>query len=200
MIFIVTNIDWLYNQSMGRKSLRNERRAQITAAFARVLAQHGYAGATMIAVAEEAGLSPGLLHHHFKDKREMLIELLQTLLIDFRRNMVERTPGKGASIEAYIDTALKLDEKANAIAAKCWVSILAEGLREKGLLDKIKSHLDAEIQVIETLSQGSLNTEKSSALLAFILGSLVFGAFAPKRASGFAAPMGKHFAQSMRRT
>ena len=176
---------------MGRKSLKIERRAEITRAFARVLAQHGYAGATIVAVAEEANLSPGLLHHHFKDKREMLLELLSTLLADFRKNLVERGSGKAPSLESYIDATLKLDERADAIAAKCWVGILAEGLKDKALMDKIKHHLDTEIQAIETLSRGALDVEKSSALLAFILGSLVFGAFAPKRASGFAANMGK---------
>lgn len=182
---------------MGRKSLKAQRRAEITRAFARVLAQHGYAGATVIAVAEEAGLSPGLLHHHFKDKREMLLELLNTLVADFKRNQEGRNIGPSSGVETYIDAALKLDERSDTIAAKCWVGILAEGLRDKGLMDKIKSYLDSEIQSIETLSGGKLNTEKSSAMLAFILGSLVFGAFAPKRTAGFAANMGKHFLNSM---
>ncbi len=182
---------------MGRKSLKTERRAEITKAFARVLAQHGYAGATVIAVAEEANLSPGLLHHHFKDKREMLFELLNMLLTDFKTSLADRTKGSPVTIENYIDASLKLDEKANSIAAKCWVAILAESLREKSLMDKIKHYLDSEIQAIENLSSGKLDVQKSSALLSFILGALVFGAFAPRRASGFAAPMGKKFVNSM---
>ncbi|KYG66982.1 hypothetical protein AZI86_08140 [Bdellovibrio bacteriovorus] len=184
---------------MGRKSLKNERRAEIIRAFARVLAQHGYAGATILAVAEEANLSPGLLHHHFSDKKEMLLELLNTLLIDFRRNLKERSSEKAPNLESYIDAALKLDEKANTIAAKCWVGILAEGLRDKSLMDKIKHYLDTEINSIEALSSGSLNVEESSAVLSFVLGALVFGAFAPKRASGFAATMGKEFLSAMQR-
>lgn len=178
---------------MGRKSLKLERRAEITRAFARVLSQHGYAGATIVAVAEEANLSPGLLHHHFKDKREMLLELLTMLLQDFRKNLDSRSDGKPATIEAYIDAALKLDERANAIAAKCWVGILAEGLREKSLMDKIRQYLDAEVEHIARLSKGALGVDKSSALMSFILGALVFGAFSPKKASGFAATMAKQF-------
>ncbi len=178
---------------MGRKSLKVERRAEITRAFARVLAQHGYAGATIIAVAEEANLSPGLLHHHFRDKREMLLELLTVLLHDFRKNLDARSAGGPVTIETYIDAALKLDERANTIAAKCWVGILAEGLREKSLMEKIKQHLDAEVEHIARLSNGALNLDQSSALMSFILGALVFGAFAPKKASGFAATMAKRF-------
>jgi TetR/AcrR family transcriptional repressor of bet genes len=100
---------------MGRKSLKTERRVEITRAFARVLAQHGYAGATIIAVAEEANVSPGLLHHHFKNKREMLFQLLNTLLMDFRTNLHERNDGKSPNLENYIDIALKLNGKANMI-------------------------------------------------------------------------------------
>jgi TetR/AcrR family transcriptional repressor of bet genes len=181
---------------MGRKSLKIERRAEITRAFARVLAREGYAGATILAVAQEANLSAGLLHHHFRDKREMLLELLSTLLTDFRKSLNDRNTGKSRDLESYIDAALKLDDKANAIAAKCWVGILAEGLREKGLMDKIRNHLDTEIRTIESMSKGALDIEKSSALLSFILGALVFGAFAPKRTSGFAAKMGKKFLKS----
>lgn len=183
---------------MGRKCVKNQRRADITKAFARVLAQHGYVGATIIAVAEEANLSPGLLHHHFKDKREMLVELLNTLIVDFRTNVAVRNSGKSPSLEAYINAALKLDDRSNAVAAKCWVSILAEGLRDRGLMDKIKHYLDTEIQSIQRLSLGELNVEKSSALLSFILGALVFGAFAPRKASGFAADMGLKFLTSIR--
>lgn len=187
----------MYNQSMGRKSKRDERRADIVMAFARVLSQHGYAGATVLAVAEEAELSPGLLHHYFKNKREMLVELLDTLLLDFKARFRDRASSGEFNLETYIDSALKLDERANAIAAKCWVGILAEALKDKGLMDKIKRNLDSEIESIIKLSSSKMGANESSAILAFILGSLVFGAFAPKRASGFAAEMGKKFAEAI---
>src|SRR5262249_23661299 len=73
---MVQSIDWMYNQSMGRLSKREERRAQIVAAFARVLAEHGYAGATIAAVAAEAEVAPGLVHHYFAGKAELLATLL----------------------------------------------------------------------------------------------------------------------------
>src|SRR5262249_8644759 len=58
-------IDWLHNQTMGRPSNRAKRREEIVRAFAKVLANHGYAGATIAAVAAEAEIAPGLVHHHF---------------------------------------------------------------------------------------------------------------------------------------
>ncbi len=181
---------------MGRKSVRKERRADIIKAFGLVLSQHGYAGATIVAVAETAGMSPGLLHHHFKNKREMLIGLFDSLTREFQSNLQKRLLDSTSALESYINTALKLDERANTVAAKCWVGILAEGLKDKGLMDKIKRHLNAEMKQIENLSSGKCTSQQSSSLLAYILGCLVFGAFAPTRTRGFAADMGKQFLQS----
>jgi hypothetical protein len=41
---------------------------------------------------------------------------------------------------------------------------------------------------VERRSQGSLSTADASAVVAFVVGALVFGAFAPRKTAGFAAP------------
>lgn len=46
----------------------------------RTLAQSGYEGLTMRAVAERAGKSRGLLHYHFEDKDDLVYSLLDRLL------------------------------------------------------------------------------------------------------------------------
>jgi TetR/AcrR family transcriptional repressor of bet genes len=185
---------------MGRISLKEKRRGEIIQAFARVLSRHGYAGATMIDIADEAGLSPGLLHHNFKNKREMLVELTDVLIGDFRKRMEQRGSTTMRKDEAYIDAALKLDEKADTIAAKCWVSILAEALRDPGLLEKIRRFLDTEIEVVRSLSEEKLDISGSSAVISYVMGALVFGAFAPKRAIGFASGKGKQIVRSLRKS
>jgi TetR/AcrR family transcriptional regulator, transcriptional repressor of bet genes len=82
---------------MGRPSNRDARRAQIVAAFARVLAAHGYAGATVAAIAAEAGVAPGLVHHHFENKDELLGALLRTLVAAFRERVRAAVPGCSAT-------------------------------------------------------------------------------------------------------
>jgi len=180
---------------MGRKSEREQRRKEITEAFARVLANHGFAGATMTAVAEKAGLSPGLLHHHFKSKNEMLDELLTVLIGSFKMRIKEFSQGKESDLETYIDAALSLDHKSDLISARCWVGLLSEAIRNPDHFNRVKSYLDAEVQLIGTLSKGNLDEKESSALLAFIFGSLVFGSFAPRKAAGFATPAAKRLIQ-----
>ena len=113
---------------MSRPSVRAERRAEILVAFARVLSKHGFAGATMAAVASEAGVAPGLLHHHFVDKDDMMNALMDELVRRFRAR-VHVYESEADPLGAYVDGALKLDERADTIAARCWASLFAEAIR-----------------------------------------------------------------------
>ncbi len=179
---------------MGRKSEREPRRKEILQAFAKVLSNHGYAGATVQAVAAEAGLSPGLLHHHFRNKQEMLEELFGHLVELFRARLDQQ---ENQDVGAYINAALKLDRGSDLGSARCWVGIFAEALREPALFEKLKRYLEREIGTLSSLSKKRLSEHESSALLAYILGALVFGAFAPRKTAGFAAPGAEIFARAL---
>jgi TetR/AcrR family transcriptional repressor of bet genes len=178
---------------MGRPSNRAERRAQILGAFARVLAEHGYAGATVAAVAAEAGVAPGLLHHHFESKDELLSALLQSLVAAFRERVRERS---GEGLLGYVDAAVALDARADVSAARCWVGVLAEAIRDPALFKQVRRLIDAEIAALQRA--GELSARDAGAVLAFILGSLVLGAFAPQKVSGFAAPGARHLLRGLR--
>ncbi|MGD2067425.1 MAG: TetR/AcrR family transcriptional regulator [Gemmatimonadota bacterium] len=58
----------------GRESDRAER---ILEAAAWVMAREGYGGATVAAVAEEAGVSRGLLHYYFESKDHLVARVLR---------------------------------------------------------------------------------------------------------------------------
>ena len=64
---------------MGRRSKTNERRRQIVAALQAVMTRAGYAEATIAASHGMRG-SPGLVHYHFKDRREILVALVDSLV------------------------------------------------------------------------------------------------------------------------
>jgi TetR/AcrR family transcriptional repressor of bet genes len=181
---------------MGRPSNRVARRADLLSAFARVLAAHGYAGATVAAVAAEAGVAPGLVHHHFDSKEELLGALLQTLVAGFRRRL-EHYAGDD-DLLAYADGALKLDERADITAARCWVGLFAEAIRNPTLFRQVRRLIDAEIAAIERRSGYALSAHEASAVLAYIIGALVMGAFAPQKSAGFAAPGLKRLIAALR--
>lgn len=183
---------------MGRRSVRAERRAEITGAFARVLARHGYAGATIAAVAAEAGVAPGLVHHHFADKEDLLESLLGDLMQGFRART--RTLEASADpLEAYVTAAVALGDSADTVAARCWVGVFAEAVRDPGLFAQVRRLLDAEVEAIRRRGGAELSIHDGGAVLAFIVGALVFGAFAPRKTAGFAAPSLRRFVDALRR-
>jgi TetR/AcrR family transcriptional repressor of bet genes len=183
---------------MGRHSLRVERRAELVAAFARVLARQGFAGATIVAVAEEAGVTPGIVHHYFTDKQELLATLLGDLMERFRRR-TRRFEAGTDSVDAYIAAALALDDTADVVAARCWVGVFAEAVRDPALFEQVRRLLDGEVHAIHRRAKGALSERDSAAVLAFIVGSLVFGAFAPRKTAGFAAPTLKRMVSALSR-
>jgi TetR/AcrR family transcriptional regulator, transcriptional repressor of bet genes len=134
-----------------------------------------------------AGVAPGLMHHHFKNKQEMLEALLRDLISGFRARVHVYEEQQDALL-AYVDGALKLDERADVTAARCWVGLFAEAVRSPSLFRQVRALIDAEIGAIRRRSGGRLSDHDAGAVLAFIIGALVVGAFAPKKTAGFAAP------------
>jgi len=64
---------------MGRKKLTDERRRQILVGIFHALVRSGYAHCTITEISEAAGVSRGILHYYFKNKKEMLLELMTSL-------------------------------------------------------------------------------------------------------------------------
>lgn len=182
---------------MGRKSLRKTRRYEIALAFSRVLSQHGFANATIVAIADEAGLSPGLIHHHFKNKDEILDELLSILIQNFRESLSKTHMEGDVDVYDYINTTLELGIKSDQIAAKCWVGLFAESIRNPSLHRKICLYVSTEIDKIKNLSKSTLNSRDSAALLSFIIGSLIVGNYIPRNLKGFAATSGHKFLSTL---
>ena len=63
------------------------RREQIVRATIRCLARDGYAGLTMKKVARTAGVSQGILHYYFADKRAILVAALAAVTADLDRRV-----------------------------------------------------------------------------------------------------------------
>jgi AcrR family transcriptional regulator len=91
---------------MGRKSLAKERRAQIIDAFYRSIKKHGLHGASTRRIAEEAGVQPSILHHYFKDRDEMIEELVASIV----ENMSERYL---AEIDRYKNPETRFNKAVN---------------------------------------------------------------------------------------
>ena len=137
---------------MGRPSIRERRRGEVARAFARVLGAHGRGGATIAAVATEAGIAPGLVHHYFESKEDLYEALLEQLVAEFRRRAAARA--EEDPLEVYVDAALALDDRSDVSAARAWVGIFAEALSDPDLFAKVRRMLDAEVLHVERRGNG----------------------------------------------
>jgi TetR/AcrR family transcriptional repressor of bet genes len=181
---------------MPRPSLRTQRRGELARAFARVLAQHGRGGATIAALASEVGIAPGLVHHYFDGKDDLYETLVGELVAELHRRVEARDDAD--PLDAYVNAALALDVRSDVAAARAWVGIFAEAITAPSLFAKVRRLIDAEVAYVERRARGELSTADASAVVAFVVGALVFGAFAPRRAAGFAAPSLRRMLRGLR--
>lgn len=118
---------------MGRKSNTEERRAQITAALLAVMAEKGYEGASIQAIAKQAGLTPGLIHYHFKTKQEILLATVDQLVAGARaryESALKDAQTPADQLRALIHARLALGAGADEAAVSAWVMIGAEAVRQ----------------------------------------------------------------------
>ncbi len=78
-----------------RNDQSSERRDQIMAIAAHLIARRGYSATTVRDIADEAGILSGSLYHHFSSKEAILQEILhnfmETLLAKLERISIEET-------------------------------------------------------------------------------------------------------------
>ncbi|MGW2785235.1 TetR/AcrR family transcriptional regulator [Streptomyces populi] len=78
-----------YGDAMTTRTRSEERRAEIVRAALEVIAERGYRGASLAAVAERVGLTQQGLLHHFPTKEALLVAVLK------ERDQWDALPGTG---------------------------------------------------------------------------------------------------------
>lgn len=139
---------------MGRPSNAAERRPQIVQAAVRVIARHGYEGASIQAIAREAGLSAGLLHHHFGNKADILhavLDHLETLVQERHEAMAARRRGAWGRLEAWIDAHLARGDGSQPEAVAAWVWIGAQALEDAELRARYRAVVERRLEALTML-------------------------------------------------
>src|SRR5262249_31379180 len=121
------------------------------------------------------------------DKEDLLASLLRDLMERFRRR-THAVEGESDALGAYAAAAVRLDATADLVAARCWVGLFAEAVRNPRLFAQVRRLVDSEVEGICRRSGHRFSAQDAGAVLAFIVGALVLGAFAPRKTAGFAAP------------
>lgn len=144
---------------MARPSNRAERRHELAVAFGRLLAERGYAGATIAELARATGLRQGLVHYHFESKQEILLALLEHLARGLEARVAARTTTNSTPREAllaYIDAHVALGDDADPSAVAAWVTLGVEAVRQPEVREAYARAVDAELSRLEALVAATL--------------------------------------------
>ncbi len=139
----------------NKNNLLNLRRAQLTKAAYKVVAQKGYNDFTIKDIAEEAGLSTGLVHYYFKNKEELLFKLLKEMNSNLRYNLkkalTELTEPKD-KLMAFCDEAFELVDKEKAyfhVLIDFWARINHDARIRQANVKLFQSYRDEISSIIE---------------------------------------------------
>jgi TetR/AcrR family transcriptional repressor of bet genes len=194
---------------MARKSNTEARRAEIVAALQRVMASQGYERATVVGIAREAGLTPGLIHYHFDSKQAILVALVNTLAeaAEVRLDAVmQAAADPDQRLCAYLDARLALGDGASPSAVAAWVVIGAEAVRQAEVREVYQRVVARELARLAGLLADCLAArqresgpagELAAALLALMEGAYQLACAAPGQLPvGYAASSARRFALS----
>jgi AcrR family transcriptional regulator len=76
-----------------------ERRAAVIRAAARVFSEKGYRDATMDDVAQEMGVSKGVVYYQFRSKEEVFTQIMVTAISEAMRHLNETISGGGSPVD-----------------------------------------------------------------------------------------------------
>ncbi len=176
---------------MARPSNTKKRRAQITKAFIKVMAEHGYDGTSTSQVATEAGFTHGLIHYHFKSKQNILLAVINELSSNNAKRLQQKLfeyddPIK--QLSGYIDFHVSLEHDANPEALACWIVLTGEALRKAEVKEAYNKVMEDSKQCLISILKEGIKQKvfqcqdvdsSASALIAAIQGYFVLSATAP---------------------
>jgi AcrR family transcriptional regulator len=144
-----------------------ERRAELAAAAAQLIARAGVGAATMREVAAEAGWTTGALTHYFSDKRELLLFTFRSSLAQrhANRNLRATLDPRSALLQA-LEGALPRDEDGR----RHWMVTIAFCAQAAGDEELSAAQRDAyrefRARVAELAVQSGVATDEASLAVA----------------------------------
>lgn len=140
----------------GRPSNRDERYEQVMEAFVRCVARMGLDGATLSAIADEAGLSRPLIRHHLGNRDEMITALQDYVLGEFESataELVNMLPNTGAAT-AMVDILFSESTDSSPDLTMAFAALTAKASQDDALKEACRaSVLDFEAQVADILGR-----------------------------------------------
>ena len=112
---------------MPKVGMRPLRRRQLVNATVETISRHGLAAATVNRIAKTAGVAPGIVHHYFTGKDELLHETMRQMLKTLQRETLVRLAASTTPKErlcAILDASFAHSQSGND-ARTAWLALYA---------------------------------------------------------------------------
>lgn len=150
----------LYEEGQGSLAAR-ARRAQIIQAAAEVVAELGYAHASVARIAERAGISKGVITYHF-DNKDQILRLVAQRLFDRCRQHIKTRIGRASSAAEQIRDWIRAELEFFAAHRTEFIAMIEvmDNHREPDFSHAFEAEVAAEIsQLASLLAQGQRSGE-----------------------------------------
>lgn len=141
---------------MPKLGMEPIRREQICRGAATVIAREGFAGTTLRKVAEEAGVSTGMLNHYFSNRQELLTQTLvfvsERTQAKARSAMGDLPPGR-ERLRALLDGALPTEVVTNE-SWRVWINAYGEAVHLAELRHTIEARLQSWYPILDHALEG----------------------------------------------
>lgn len=150
-----------------------ERKAQIVETTKNLILENGLSWASSLRIAKAIGVNQSALYHHFKSKREILLETLSSILTEILQEMMP--PRTNEDINEYIRKAARTfyymtkdDPRQSRLLIEYLCAPPTENLREE--VQMIFSGLitNAEALLKEGIAKGDFREDFDSNIIAWV--------------------------------
>jgi TetR/AcrR family transcriptional regulator, fatty acid metabolism regulator protein len=156
------------------------RRAQIAQCAADVIAEAGYARATMAEIARRAGIAKSVISYHFADKNELMQELIRTAVAGYTQFLDPKVAAQSSAagkIRTYLDgSAEHVAAHKNMHLAVLEIAFNAAGPDGRPLVASMPLDLPVQalVQILHDGQQSGELREFDIEVMAGLLSSAVF--------------------------
>ena len=167
----------------SKSDIINLRRNQLTRAAYKVVGQKGYYDFTIRDIAREAGLSTGLVHYYFKNKEDLLLNLLKeinkNMLVILNRS-ISKADDPREKLNIFMEQAFDLVENEKDyfyIVIDFWTQVNKNDRMKRANIKLFKSYRDEITKILkEGIEQGifvKMDVDYTSAVIISIIQGLI---------------------------
>jgi TetR/AcrR family transcriptional repressor of bet genes len=169
---------------MARPSNTAQRKEEIVLALLKVMSEKGYEKASIQMIGKAAGLTPGLIHYHFKTKQDILLALVDWIsqaATNRLNTLNEGLTEPWDKLAAFINARLATGEDAMPEIVSAWVVIAGESVRQPEIKVLYQNLIDQQLKELKKLIadvwEGKTARNKEVINLAAVVLAAMEGAF-----------------------